>query len=558
MRPFATLGHANLLGVVTASALASTAAMAVGERRRRVFWIVAATVLGTATAATLSRGAWLGSAVGGSLAVALAWRSARAASSRGRRGPVIGIGAAILAAALFFSVPMLRARFLELAAPATGTARARLEIWRTALAMWREHRGFGVGPDAFALPFQRYQTPIFWRIEWGTIHFHAHSIYLHVLATRGLIGALAAAFGAASLAVAVRSAWRRGAETRGALVPWLGALAALATAGAFGALGTAGATLLAALLGSIAALAASPSAAGVRVDRPSPVSVDPARAASVRKPGGRPDKERRAREKRRGPRSTRLGWLAGGSSWLPGLLAAVAMAVPQAQELRGLAAAHEARVNLPRSPAELADARCARAADRAVRLLPTNDQVAKLRANVYLGYAATAQESPGPSVSASAIEGWLVEAERSARRAVDLAPQRAGNFQTLGNVLLAKARGGDRQALSQALETYRRCWQRAPFSAFALDQFAYQALDLGRPDLAIVPARRAAALYPNEALPQGILGEVARALGDTTTAVLAYRRALAGNWRDVVVSREEIERSLAELRPGVGTGRAGH
>jgi O-antigen ligase len=559
MRPFATLGHANLLGVITAAALASTMAMAVADRRRRAPWIAAAAVLGTTTAATLSRGAWLGAAVGGSLASSLAWRLARAPSSRGRRGLLMGIGAMILAAALFFSVPMLRARFLEFLTPTTGTARARLEIWRTALAMWRAHPSLGVGPDAFALLFQRHQTPIFWRIEWGTIHFHAHSIYLHVLATRGLLGAAAAVFGAAALAAAVRSAWRRGAEPRSALVPWLGVLAALATAGAFGALGTAGATLLAVMLGSVAALAASRvsanhTAAAARAERTPFESAHVAADASklgrrLRQTGG-------PRARRRGPRPGRLGWSAAWS-W-PGLLAAVLIGVPQARELRGLAAAHEARVNMPSAPADLARARCAQAADRAVSLLPDNDPIARLRASVYLTYATIAQGTPGVALPAGAVEGWLAEAERSARRATALAPQRAGNHQTLGNVLLAKARWGDREALPQALQAYRRCWEWAPFSAFALDQFAYQALDLGRPDLALAPARRAASLYPNEALTQGIFGEVERALGDTTAALLAYRHALAGNWRDVVTSREAIERSLAELQSSNGAGRAAH
>src|SRR6185503_11917961 len=120
----------------------------------------------------------------------------------------------------------------------------------------------GSGPDTFALFFERFQTPEFWNDEWGRRHAHAHSVYLNVLATRGVLG-VAAAVGVAWAALATaRRSWQRRAETRTFLAGLAGAFAAFAVAGAFGVFGNAGAAMVFVLLGTIAGLAGAPSEVG--------------------------------------------------------------------------------------------------------------------------------------------------------------------------------------------------------------------------------------------------------------------------------------------------------
>ena len=50
---------------------------------------------------------------------------------------------------------------------APGATSPRVEIWRTALAAWRARPLLGQGPDALGMVFSHYQTPEYWRHEWG-------------------------------------------------------------------------------------------------------------------------------------------------------------------------------------------------------------------------------------------------------------------------------------------------------------------------------------------------------------------------------------------------------
>ena len=191
-------------------------------------------------------------------------------------------------------------------------------------------------------------------------------------------------------------------------------------------------------------------------------------------------------------------------------------------------------------------------ADLAARYAPSNDQIADLRANVYLAYATVALRRSNPRPPSHVIAGWLEQAERSARTAIALVRERPRNHQTLGNVLLARARLGDSNAFPEALEVYRRCWELAPFDAFALDRFADEALTLGGAREALGPARRAVVLYPEESMTQQVMGGVWLALGDTTAAVQAYRRALSGRWHGTPKDHEGAVRALTSILARIG------
>src|SRR5207249_7490364 len=109
---------------------------------------------------------------------------------------------------VLMQVEPLRARLRELVAFGSGSGRSRLEIWKTAVAMWQAHPWLGSGPDTFRRLVDRYQTPAYWDFEWGAAASHAHSVYLSTLATRGVAGALAAAGVLVASSLALVAAWR--------------------------------------------------------------------------------------------------------------------------------------------------------------------------------------------------------------------------------------------------------------------------------------------------------------------------------------------------------------
>jgi len=500
-RPFGPLGHPNLLGVVSASALAASLPLLLLDRRRRWPLALAAGLLGTVTLLTLSRAAWLGAAAGLLAAAGLwdrAWRDDRTAGATPPGRPFARRRALIVAAAATTAVVLivlavaggaLVARFAELLAPGGGSGRSRLEIWKTALACWRARPWLGHGPDTFGLVFPRYQTPDCWRFEWATTYFHAHSIYLHALATRGVLGLAAGAALAVSLLAAARSAWRGSPDARRLVAPLLAAIATIAVAGAFGALGLAGATFLVVTSAALATLAER--------DDPSQPRRAPAQL---------------------GPRAMQLGvaTVALGLFWAGG-------------DLLASRAASTARGEQPYLAEPASASRAIAAVDRAVAIRPQDDAIVQLRSEIFF-FLALASPKPLPQ---------LAEAETSARRAIELAPLRATTYQALGNILLFRARLGSLAGLAEAESVWVRCFALAPCDALLMLRFVRGELALGRPQVALPLAQRAVRLYPQAALAQAMLAQTRLALGDRAAAREALERALAGQWYG-----EESGRSL--------------
>ncbi|ROR29606.1 O-antigen ligase family protein [Inmirania thermothiophila] len=112
-------------------------------------------------------------------------------------------------------------------ARALGSLETRLELWRAALALWREHPLLGVGPARWKPQVQgliaRRRAPP------AIGHYNqAHNNYLHVLATRGLLG-LAALL--AMLGIPAAAFLRAHAAGAAAAVPGLLVVAAFALHG---------------------------------------------------------------------------------------------------------------------------------------------------------------------------------------------------------------------------------------------------------------------------------------------------------------------------------------
>ena len=506
LRPFGTLGHPNLLGVVAAATGAAALALTISESRGRGWRAPAGAVLAWVTLATLSRAAWLGAAAGAATGLTLA-ALARPGAGAWRRALLAlgGLAAVIVAAVLVAGWgERLAARGSELFTSGAGSGASRLQIWRTATSAWQARPILGHGPDTFELVFPRYQTAAYWRHEWGGLPVHAHSVVLHTLATRGALGILACVAWAACLAAASRTGWRRAPEARPLIAALVGLLVACATAGVFGALGIAGALLVALASAALATLGSSPA----------PLAAAPALAS----------RQGRARV-------------------LAAFLVAGAAAAWGGMELRASAAARAAEdwLKVARTTAAAGSAaarvRALAAARLAARLSPLDDSVHRLHAEALLGMAALA---PDPDAA-------LAEATGEARRAVELVPARVGNHEQLARVLTARFASGDRAAAAGAQQAIDRMAALAPVNALLLLEGARLELVLDHPEHAQARARRVTALYPDDARAEETLAEAALALGDRAAAGAALRRALAGQWHGDSVAMLAAERLRQQL-----------
>jgi len=528
VRPFGTLGHPNLLGVMMAAGASLSAGLAIAGGAGAGRWLrrAAALLLSVVTVLTLSRAAWLGLMVGLAVAMTLALRG-RGPVRRGGRAlavvaAVVAIGGVILLATGTFD--LIAHRFAELLSGGGGSGSSRLEIWRTALAAWRARPWIGNGPDLFEMVFPRFQTAAYWRYEWSGLPFHAHSIYLHALATRGVVGVLAAGAWAVALAVTGAAAWRRRADLEPAgLVPAAaGVVACTAVAGAFGALGIAGALLVvivSALVASAAETAPAEAAGPERARR------DRARRAAV---------GARARPVPNRDRWSVRRWLA----ILAAAVAVVAAGLWGLTELRASSAGAAARAFMTRDPV-----RAVRASRAAVALAPHDDRLWRMHAQTLLWLTAITGAPPGT----------LDEAERAARRAVDLAPQRAENHIILARALATREAQGDARARGPSAAEFRRTLELAPMDGLSLMEYADHEALLGRGEAALGAARRAVALYPGVGPVWATLGRAWLAAGARDSARAAFERAVGAYW-PAAAERAAAEQILNDLR-GAG-GRA--
>jgi O-antigen ligase len=501
VRPFGTLGHPNLLGVVTASLASVAVALAIAGRRGLRTWgyALAALLSLAATELALSRAAWLAVAVALPVAAGLALRErSRDGTPARAAAAAAGVLLVLVAVSLFVGREgPVAARLGE--SIEGGSAASRLEIWRTAIAAWLARPWVGHGPDLFEMVFPRYQTPVYWRYEWTGLPSHAHSIYLHTLATRGVLGALAGLLWAVALAGTARSAWRarvapgavRSPDLAGLLPAAIAMVLAVALAGAFGAIGITGALLL--VTGS-AAIAGMAEAAG------------PAKEAAVSR----------------------------GRRWAARLAAGVAAAVVFLGcfgELRASRAASAAEAWMTSAPP-----RAVEAARFAVALAPLDDRMWRILAQTQL-WSSVGSPAPRPMID---------EAVSSAERAVALAPMRAENHVILARALGSRESAGDSTASAAARSEFERSMALAPMDALTLMEYADHESLLGRAGRALPLARRAVALYPGEGAARATLARAWAAADRPDSARAELALALAGTWHDAG-ERRDAERMLADL-----------
>ena len=175
-RMTAGLIYPNDFGTYVAwtAVIAGGMALAEWNTRRRTLGAIAAAIMLVnlaALVATYSRGAWLGLALAGIVALTC---------YRTRYAIPLLVAAGITIA--FLPAPYL-ARLSSIADIHQGSAsQERLLIWRSVLAMIRTHPWLGFGLNTYNATFPHYKDPAIW----GTPY--AHNCFLQLTAELGLIG----------------------------------------------------------------------------------------------------------------------------------------------------------------------------------------------------------------------------------------------------------------------------------------------------------------------------------------------------------------------------------
>ena len=191
-----------------------------GSRPARAFDAAVALAGALAMALTLTRGAYLGLAVG-VVAVLLAGR------------PRFALLAPFAIALFFVLMPLpVRDRLASATNPRDVTLNDRVAMWKAGRAMVADHPLFGVGPGRVKPLYAQYRVPGWITPDPG----HLHNNVVMIAAETGIPSVLAyLAFVGAFFAGAIRLVRRtpRGDPARGVALGAIGAMAALFSAGMF-------------------------------------------------------------------------------------------------------------------------------------------------------------------------------------------------------------------------------------------------------------------------------------------------------------------------------------
>lgn len=204
-----TFPHPNDLALYLVRVVPFAVALAIAYRARFDYrWLATAAICGAALLLTFSRGALVGAGIA---VVLVAWWGRRR-----RLSAALGVAAVAVGGLLTLTAG---SRILSLFSGGSGSA--RVEIWRSALAMERDHPIFGVGLDQFLYQYApRYVAPAAWDERFTS---HPHNLILDVWLRLGIMGLVVAA---AYVVVVFRGA-RRAIRQRSCLgLAALGALVA--------------------------------------------------------------------------------------------------------------------------------------------------------------------------------------------------------------------------------------------------------------------------------------------------------------------------------------------
>jgi len=167
--------YMTLAGVLNIALLAALPLVVAGRGRPRwapVVWLVDL----AGFALTYVRGAWLGfvagvAVLGGSL----------------RHGQRLLFGGLVALAVVLLLLPGVRTRVRSIADPRDPTSSERVLMWRSGVAMARDHLVTGVGPGQVKRVYPSYAAPEVFNKYRG----HVHNTPLQILVERGIIGFVA-------------------------------------------------------------------------------------------------------------------------------------------------------------------------------------------------------------------------------------------------------------------------------------------------------------------------------------------------------------------------------
>ncbi len=574
VRPFATLGHPNFLSAFLVMALPLVVyalVRALGRGRRVAAGVLGAVavVSGVAVAIAVSRGAWLALAAAALVVIvgALATGQRRAVAAIGALAgagllALAGLGLALPGGTGGVVLAGLLQRVRQL-----GDAGSRQHIWRAAWEIFRDHPLVGSGLDTFQVAFAGKRTAAYWAVEWNGSPTRAHNEALNLLATQGVLGALAVALLAVGLALATRRALR-GAEDRllvlalaagivafavqdlfsftvagcGTLAITQAALLSRLTTPSRAASARDGGTSLAVTLAVVVLLAVGLFVTNLSAD---PLLDEPGRAvgglvilialltgaaAALALEWPTPTPARAAPGAAGRPRM----WIAPPrpatiASWTVGAVLLVALV------LRPLAAAWAAQEGV-----QLTTSAPAAAVERLRRAVWLDPFVELYW--VKLGAAAHAQARREPD--AEARRRALGEARAAYERARRLAPANSYDYANVARVTADLAAEG-LATPAEAFAGFDRALVMDPHNAYFYVDAAGAATSLGDVDHARDYAARGAALYPRFGVVRAQLAYVALLERRPADAVEPLRQALAAEWHGATEAQALAASNLA-------------
>ncbi len=220
-RPHGLLGHYMTYSGVLMLVFCAAAAQLIFAEREWLWPAVAVPAMLVALAVTLSRNVWVGALLAVSVLLVA-------------RRPRLLVGVPIvLAVALVFSP--VRQRALSVFDPSNATNQDRVSMLKSGVAMIRDHRLTGVGPNRVPAEYlAHYKRPdaVDPPDQPGSTRAHLHNVIVQIAAERGLPALAAWLWFVASAAVGLWSRMRRGPASAIAAAG-LAAIVAMLAAGLF-------------------------------------------------------------------------------------------------------------------------------------------------------------------------------------------------------------------------------------------------------------------------------------------------------------------------------------